>query len=327
MKPSIPPAPHRSDSESPAQILLEIADLHLSYGDRKVLKGIRLRVKAGEFCALLGRNGAGKSTLMRVLMRAEIPTQGQMSLKGLSWDEDSVEWPQRVAMVSEGLDVPLPMSVKAFYKKVSQYYPLWDEARFQEILRDLRFDDSKTFSSLSRGQKVQITLAAALASQPQLILLDEVTAVLDAHARHVLLRALREFTHRGGTVILATNIASEVHQFADHVAVLQDGQIAIHAAAEELSSVYCKLRQVPGGLPIPDRILDHPRTTPLTRNSDGSVSFLLEWEILKTLLAEGPPDAILDRRGVSIEDVFLYFTAHPEGVSELTTQDSQRGAA
>jgi len=299
----------------------------MSYGEREVLKGVHLSVKAGEFCALLGRNGAGKSTLMRVLMRAELPTQGQMSLRGLSWDEDSVEWAQQVAMVSEGLDVPLPLSVLAFYKRVSQYYPQWDESRFQGLLRELRFDGSKPFSSLSRGQKVQVTIAAALASQPQLILLDEVTAVLDAHARYVLLKSLREFTDRGGTVILATNIATEVHQFADHVAVLQDGKIAIHSAVEELSSTFCKLRQVQGGTPIPDRILHHPKTTLLARNSDGSDSFLVEWNQLKTLLAGGPPDTIRDRRGISVEDVFLYYTSHVDQAEELTPHSSKRGAA
>lgn len=193
-----------------------------SYGKQSVLNQLSFQLEEGKFYALLGKNGAGKSTLLKILLRVELPTSGTTHICGHSLEEDHGDQNQSIGYVSESLDYTFPLSVQKLFTHFKHFYPNWDQSLFDLILQTLRLDPSKIFLQLSRGQKMQVAFAAALAMQPKIVFLTEITAVLDASARSYFMKLLGQFTKNGGTVLMATNLVTEVQHYADYLLLLDN---------------------------------------------------------------------------------------------------------
>lgn len=292
---------------------LRVSGIQKSFWKQPVLRGISFDLPKGTFAALLGRNGVGKSTLMKILMREEVADEGNATLAGLSLEDDHPEWGAAVISVGEGFSYAVPETVAQFFTHYSRFFPRWDRPTFERLLLSFGVPTSKHITQLSRGQQVQVRLASALAARPQLLLLDEVTAVLDARSRQIALREFSRFSGEGGTVVLATNVASEVNSIAGHVLVLEEGRLVLNQNATELGRNYFKVRLNPKQ-PEPDfmKLLTWVR---LARNTDGTDSYVTR--VASERLPE-IPDALRDRRAVTIEDVFLWHTGQEAGaISEV----------
>lgn len=279
---------------------LELTGIRKAYYGQEILQDIELKLEAGRFYLLAGPNGVGKSTLMRILMRQERFDAGEGSVLGFPLSEDRAGQGSRVALVSEATDYALPLSLREIFARFPRIHPRWDASRFHELQGALGFDLSKRFSDLSRGQKMQVAMAAAFASRPELWLLDEVTSVLDARARELIVEKLRAEVDAGATVVLSTNIVTEVQHVADHLLVLRDGRLAIDSPLREVSKLFTRLRRAPK--------VDHPLfLLPACRaigaDSDGTRSYLIE-----TREAGVIPGVFVDPEPVTAEEVFIYYT-------------------
>lgn len=282
--------------------LIELNQIQKFFGSKTVLKSVSLKLQEGKFYALLGKNGAGKSTLIKVLMKCEVPDQGSGSVLGKSLDDDDASVNEEIGYVSENLNYTFSMSLSELFRSLSKLYPRWNEEEFQNIVRRLKIDPSRSYRDLSRGQKMQVSFAAAIAMQPKLILLDEVTAVLDADARAYLMDILNQFVKRGGTVVMATNIVSEVQYYADHLLLVDQGSLRLDATVSDLLAKFAKLRLKEG---MSHSILQKKECIPVTLNSDRSISYLIPQSELGS---DGLPAELVDRRGITLEEIFIYYT-------------------
>ena len=202
-------------AQRPAEPAVIVNGLRRAYGDRTVIQGLDLRIERGEFVALLGESGCGKTTLLRALAGLD-PIQGGRIIAPkrpavVFQEHRLLPWDSLWRNVALGLDGPDARARAA--------------AALAEVGLGDRLDDWPR--NLSGGQAQRVALARALVQQPQLLLLDEPFAALDALTRirmHALVRELVA-THRPG-VLLVTHDVDEAIALADRILVMRDGRIA-----------------------------------------------------------------------------------------------------
>lgn len=286
---------------------IELRGIQKSFYGQKVLEGIDLKLDPGKFYLLAGPNGVGKSTLMRILMRQERYDRGDGNILGFALDGDHPAQNAQVALVSESTDYALPLSLGEIFARFPRINPRWDASVFHEVQGKLGFDLSKRYSDLSRGQKMQVAMAAAFAARPKLLLLDEVTSVLDARARDIIVERLKHEVQAGATVVLSTNIVTEVQHVADHLLILEGGRLRLDAPLREVSKHFVRLRR-------PDKV-DHPiflneACLQLGVYPDGARRYVVDVESAGSLRA---PVDLVDPAPVTADEAFIYFTQRKRG--------------
>jgi ABC-2 type transport system ATP-binding protein len=272
------------DATTPA---IQLSDIRKKYGGSEVLKGASLTLAKGHFYALVGPNGAGKSTLMRVLARHEAPNSGAGTILGLSILMDNGDLNARIGYVSETFSPALPIPIKGFFANYRRFYPRWNQELFDEAIAYLGVSPDSSFSRLSRGQKMQI---------------DEITSVLDAKARSYFMNIFSNFVKEGGTVLMATNIVSEIHHHADHLVLLENGKVRLNEPIPTLARRFRKLRKPKD---VENEIFHDSDCVYVGINSDNSTSFVVT---LETFTRFELPETVLDSAEVTAEEAFIYFT-------------------
>jgi len=198
--------------------------LSVRYGGNPnpTLEEISLSVPRGSVYALLGRNGAGKSSLVRCLLGQQKPTAGSCFLFG----EDV--WKQRTRQLS------------AFCARI---YPAWDAPSVEARLARFGVPSGTPYGSLSKGQRALVALALALASSPELLVLDDPTLGLDAIARRAFFEELvGELADRGTTVLLTSHDLAGVESMATRVGFLKGGRLVLDEDLEALKGRFRRLR-------------------------------------------------------------------------------------
>ncbi len=223
--------------------ILEIQDLRAGYGARDALRGVNLAVPGGSVCALLGRNGAGKSTLVRCLVGQMRARSGQVRLFGEDAWRRRASLMDRVGVVPEDPDLPPGMRVDQVAAFCAGLHRSWDAGGFRERLARFRIEGSALAGGLSRGQKTRVALALALASQPELLVLDDPTLGLDPVARRSFYEELGAvLAERPATVLMATHDLAGVEGFADRIAILREGRLVLEEGLEDLKARCRRLR-------------------------------------------------------------------------------------
>ena len=205
-------------------LALTVRDLHKSFGDHEVLRGIDLHIPAGQFVAVVGRSGCGKSTLLRLIAGLETVDAGTVSFSEQPRAEDVrvmfqeprlLPWARVLSNVEVGLGRDRA-SADA-------------QTRAENALVEVGLDDKRGQwpAVLSGGQKQRVALARALVSRPRVLAFDEPLGALDALTRISMQRLLERGWHdQTFTAILVTHDVSEAVALADRVLVIEDGRIA-----------------------------------------------------------------------------------------------------
>ena len=203
-----------------------VTGLVVGYGRRRVLDGVNLTVAPGEVVVLLGENGAGKSTLLRALLGLLPRARGEIRVRGLdpATAPDAVRG--RVGFVPDRPDVPGWMTVAAYLRFVAAHHVTWSDAVVSSVLEVLSVPTNVPFRALSKGQGMKAMLAAALGSDPDVLVLDEPFSGLDPMARDEVLRSvIRGFGTRPRAVLCATHDLSVAARLADRMVLLTDGRL------------------------------------------------------------------------------------------------------
>lgn len=216
------PAPRPPGRRPPGEVLLRARGLHASYGERVALRGIDLAVHAGEVVALLGRNGAGKTTLLRALAGVHPPAAGEVRASGGRPPRPGID----VAACPQDAETILFAETAA--GEVAATLAARGSARGpEEILELVGIPElaARHPRDCSSGERLLVALAAVVATDAPVLLLDEPTRGLDAEVKRRLRAFLRRFADGGGAAVVATHDVEFVAPLADRVAILAEGEL------------------------------------------------------------------------------------------------------
>ncbi len=224
-------------SWSPAQPMVSLKDVHKSFGDLEVLKGISFDVMQGEVICIIGPSGSGKSTLIRCI-NALIPIdKGSITVKGQEVHDptlDKLELRKKVGIVFQQYNL-FPHKTALENIMMAPLLVLKQdrhevEARARALLRKVRLEGKEHSypGELSGGQQQRVAIARSLAMNPEVMLFDEVTAALDPETVKEVLVTIKELAEEGMTCILVTHEMGFAREVADHIYFTDGGVIVEH---------------------------------------------------------------------------------------------------
>ena len=213
---------------------VEIVGLVKRYDGREIVRGLDLVAARGQVTAVLGPNGAGKTTTIECCEGLRQADAGTIRVLGLDPRTDGAELRSRVGVMLQ--DGGLPTSVRALEMLrhvAAMYADPWDVADLVERLGLDSFART-TVRRLSGGQRQRLAMAAALVGRPELVFLDEPSAGLDPQSRHAVWQLVRELRAQGTSVVLTTHLMDEAEDLADHVVIVDHGQVIAEGSPRDL---------------------------------------------------------------------------------------------
>jgi lipooligosaccharide transport system ATP-binding protein len=298
--------------------LISARGLTKKYGDFTAVDAIDFDVAKGESFGLLGPNGAGKSTTMRIIAATSQRTSGTISILGRDPEEHGPQIRAHLGVVpqQDNLDGELTVTENLFI--YGRYFGLskkFIRAKVEELLAFAQLEEKRDVKvdALSGGMKRRLTIARALVSEPDILMLDEPTTGLDPQARHILWDRLFRLKETGVTLVLTTHFMDEAEQLCDRLVVMDKGKIMAEGSPLELIKAYStkEVLEVRFGsernkevAPILREMCDRIEELP-----DRILMYVEDGEaLLETILSKKlHPTTSLVRRS-SLEDVFLRLT-------------------
>lgn len=272
-------------------MLVETAALSKRYGGVVALDGCSVAVERGEVFGLLGPNGSGKTTLLRLLLGYLRPSGGRASIAGFDCTRQSLEVRRRTTYLPGEARLFRGMRGRDVLRFFAQVRPGGDLRRSLAIAERLTLDLNRPVGQMSTGMRQKTALAAVMAADAAVVILDEPTSNLDPSARSEVLRLVGEARQEGKTVLFSSHVLGEVEATCDRVAILRQGKLAHQQVMHDLRRQHrIKARltgpwpAVPEGLGGEVRVL-RPAADEVTIETPGELSAVLGW--LSTLpLAE-----------------------------------------
>lgn len=223
--------------------MIEVKNLHKSFGKNNVLNGIDTHIKKGEVVVVIGPSGSGKSTFLRCLNLLEVPNEGQIFIEGEEITNKKANVNQireKMGMVFQQFNLfsnmnimknmcVAPMTVKKKSKEES-------EKRAVELLKRVGLEDKIDSypGSLSGGQKQRVAIARALAMDPDIMLFDEPTSALDPEMVGEVLAVMKELAKSGMTMVVVTHEMGFAREVGDRVLFIDGGKIIEENTPAEL---------------------------------------------------------------------------------------------
>ncbi|MDB4981692.1 MAG: ytrB 1 [Myxococcales bacterium] len=239
------------------EVVAQLAGVSKAYGKIQALRGLTLAIPRGSVVGLLGRNAAGKSTALRCLVGLERADAGTVRVLGQDPRKLDVAARRRFTFLSEQ-GVPFPAASAAdLVKLCSPLYPDWNRQLELQVLSRFNIDPRRRLRDLSLGQQRAVGLVLAICPQPELLILDEPAANLDAVSRREFLEVILGLVGQGDrSVIFSSHVLSDVERVADRVAILDGGRLLADRALDDLKEQVRRLRFVfdrppPDDLAIP----------------------------------------------------------------------------
>jgi ABC-2 type transport system ATP-binding protein len=211
-----------------------ITRLAKSFGATRALDGLDLTVREGEVHGFLGPNGAGKSTTIRVLLGLLRADAGEVRLLGGDPWADAVALHRRLAYVPDEVTLWPGLTGGETIDLLGRLRGGLDPARRAELVRRFELDPTKKGRSYSRGNRQKVALVAALASDVELLILDEPTGGLDPLMAEVFEQCIREVRDAGRTVLFSSHILAEVEAICDRVTIIRAGRTVETGSLAEL---------------------------------------------------------------------------------------------
>ncbi|WP_116116391.1 ABC transporter ATP-binding protein [Austwickia chelonae] len=275
--------------------VIDITDLHKSYGTHIALQGIELHVACGEVYGFIGPNGAGKTTTMRILLDILRPDRGTVRLLGQGPRGDGVGLRARIGYLPGELRLNGRYDVATLlnhYVALSSHGKKSSYIDWKPLAERLGLDPTRQVRGLSKGNKQKVGLVQSFMHQPELLILDEPTSGLDPLVQAEFIAMVREVRQEGRTVFLSSHVLSEVEHAADRVAVLREGRIVQESTVDELRrSLGLRMRMTLAERVGTDRFADLPGVREVTIGAlhdstpDDATELVID--------LDGTPDAVI----------------------------------
>ncbi len=266
--------------------VIETEALCRSFGrGKKALSDLSLRLPRGGVHAIVGANGAGKSTLFRILLGFMAPSSGSVRVLGVDSQALGPSERARIGFVNEEHSLPGWMVVEELIRMQQRLYAApgigrWQAGLLDEVLGHFHVELHQRVSELSRGERAGLSLALALAQQPELLILDEPTLGLDVVSKRAFLEALLFSGQQGGaTIVYCSHQMEEIERIADHLVVLERGELR-HQSSPDAFCERVRLWQI-----------EFPFKAPELRGLAGYLQSQTVDGITQLLLLDQPEDA------------------------------------
>jgi ABC-2 type transport system ATP-binding protein len=286
--------------------VIQIENLAYSYGKAEAVHDLSFEVLPGRCYGLFGRNGAGKTTTMKCLLNLLRPQRGQVRVFGLDPAKEEVAVKRRLAYVPDQLAFYPWMSVRETLDYLASFRERWNRKTEQELLDRFRLDPAKLTSSLSKGQRTQLALTAAICPETDMLVLDEPTSGLDPIVRRefieTVIGAYQEGNLGNRTILVSTHLITEFEGLIDEFTIIDQGRNVLTLEADEARERFQKIRARFAG-PPPDldyqaalRVRREGREVELIANGAGSA--------LMDSLRQHNPEA-LSTEALTLEEIFV----------------------
>lgn len=228
--------------------MLKIEHLTKTFGDKRAVDDLSLRIEAGEICAFIGHNGAGKTTTLKCCCGILGFNSGEIRIDGKSVREDPLGCKRLLAYIPDNPDLYEFMSGIKYLNFIADIYGVPQKERQERIHRyadefELTDDLAQPVNAYSHGMKQKLAVISALLHTPKLIIMDEPFVGLDPVASHKLKGIMRQLCDAGGAIFFSTHVLEVAEKLCDKVAIIKSGRL-IRAGSMEAVRGDASLEQV-----------------------------------------------------------------------------------
>jgi len=238
--------------------VIEINQLVRRYGRTDAVNGLDLRVEPGRCYGFFGRNGAGKTTTIKCLLNLLRPTGGEVKVFGMNPASNEVAVKSRLAYVPDYVAFYPWMTVRDTLDYFASFRASWNRDTERALIDQFRLDPAQKTSHLSKGQRTQVALVAAVCPEPDLLVLDEPTAGLDPIVRREFIQtvigAYQDADLGRRTVFVSTHLISEFEGLIDEFTIIEHGRnvltMSADAARERYQKIHARFAIEPDGIEL-----------------------------------------------------------------------------
>ena len=286
--------------------VIEVKNLIRRFGKLDAVNGLNLSVRPGRCFGFFGRNGAGKTTTIKCLLNLLRPTSGSVSVFGLDPRRDEVAVKSRLAYVPDAVAFYPWMTVRETLYYLASFRERWNTSVEADLLRRFELDPAKKTAHLSKGQKTQLALIAAICPEPDLLVLDEPTSGLDPIVRREFIETVIGAYQSGDperrTVFVSTHLIAEFEGLIDEFTIIEQGRELFSMDADNARDRFRKIRARFAGPPpdvnLPGALAIHKSGRELELLGNGNSA-----ELMEILGAQRPEE--LTCESLSLEEIFV----------------------
>ena len=211
--------------------ILECRNLTKTYGAKKALDHINLKLDSGKIIGLLGPNGSGKTTILKLINRLLTVSDGQLLIDGM---EPGVKTKAIVAYLPERTYLNPNMKIYEILNYFSDFYEDFDRGRAENMLQKLNLSTQARIKTLSKGSREKVQLVLVMSRRAKLYCLDEPIAGVDPAAREYILNTILNNYDENATILISTHLIADVENILDEVVFIKDGKIRMHESADDI---------------------------------------------------------------------------------------------
>ncbi len=285
---------------------IQIENLTYAYGHAEAVRNLSLTVEPGRCYGFFGRNGAGKTTTIKCLLNLLRPQSGQVRVFGLDPAKQEVEAKRLLSYVPDQVGFYPWMSVRETLDYLASFRARWNRQTEQELLERFQLDPAQRTGNLSKGQRTQVALVAAVCPETDLLVLDEPTSGLDPIVRREFIEAVIGAYQQGvpgkRTILVSTHLISEFEGLIDEFTLIDRGRSVLTLDADQARERYQTIRarfaQAPPEIDLRTalRVRRDGRELELIANGSGP-------ELMQRLREHNPES--LTTESLTLEEIFV----------------------
>jgi ABC-2 type transport system ATP-binding protein len=285
---------------------IEVRNLTYAYGRAEAVRNLSLTVRPGRCYGLFGRNGAGKTTTMKCLLNLLRPQSGTVRVFGMDPARQEVTVKRRLAYVPDQVAFYPWMTIRETLDYLASFRHQWNGKTEQELLERFRLDPSQRTGKLSKGQRTQVALIAAVCPETDLLVLDEPTSGLDPIVRRefieTVIGAYQEGNPGQRTIFVSTHLISEFEGLIDEFTIMDGGQAVFTLEADRARERYQRIRarfaEPPPALELKEALRVRRKGRELEVIADGAAPHI------EKLLRQHQPEYIASE-ALTLEEIFV----------------------
>jgi ABC-2 type transport system ATP-binding protein len=215
--------------------MIDIEGLSFGYGQKQHLfERLNLSLPSGNIYGLLGKNGAGKSTLLKIITGLLSPAAGKVNVAGFRPSSRYPQFLREIFLVTEEFHLPA-LKIEQYLDLYSPFYPRFNHVLFEEYIREFGLSKEQKLPALSYGQRKNFLLSFGLATDCNLLILDEPTNGLDIPSKSLFRKIVANAIHEHRSFIISTHQVRDIENLIDPVIILDEGKIIFFQDFEQIS--------------------------------------------------------------------------------------------